>query len=503
MTERTGTFRKTGEVGPFFIYCSDPDGPAGLKDRTGRWVVHPDLGFRSFSDYDDGLMVAFKSHDDGYGWTLIDYHGNVISDRYNYIQSNGEGFFRVEKGAKQNVMRRDGSLVLKEWPHRVGRIFNGYFVIGKTLRKTKTTPTRYLHGIAHISGIVVLPLARNNIMHEGEGAQFQITEENGETMLTISGALITPHGTHYPKRGFGGMVGEFMEEFMQWTLPGLQFYYRDTDAPIDVEKMYPLGKVFRTGFYATVSTLLQRPVHKTRFLIASAHVALLCSDSEGHRNAEGLRYSPRAEEWRQGLLHRNSWMKVIDVYRTPEVTQILLLQIPESGYKIPAASEALAQFIQGHVGNGINIVELARRSLDEKLGMEVHPRSRDHDLMELMHRLPGFDDVGNPYPIEADNLYWHDLYRSDDEEMQKQRELSWFVHKHALDIDIVRDIDGFAWRGINATICEGCMYAKGTNDQPFGCGRLFTRSFRKAYVSGRCSFWKYCFPSPSAFESIP
>lgn len=39
--------------------------------------------------------------------------------------------------------------------------------------------------------------------------------------------------------------------------------------------IYKVGETIRAGFFIDVTTKLLKPVHKTRFLIASAHVAPL------------------------------------------------------------------------------------------------------------------------------------------------------------------------------------------------------------------------------------
>lgn len=75
-----------------------------------------------------------------------------------------------------------------------------------------------------------------------------------------------------------------------------------------------------------------------------------------------------------------------------------------------------------------------------------------------------------------------------------------FNHSLANDRDIVQDYDGFPWRGIVGSVCDGWMYAKGTNGRPFGCGRLFQEDFRKSYISGYCDFWKFSLDEESDFE---
>lgn len=46
---------------------------------------------------------------------------------------------------------------------------------------------------------------------------------------------------------------EVMERVLNWTMPGLQLFYRDTDMPLDSEKMYRVGEVLRAGFFIDVS----------------------------------------------------------------------------------------------------------------------------------------------------------------------------------------------------------------------------------------------------------
>lgn len=479
--------RVLDHVGPFEVIGTDnPKDPVGLRDRTGRWVVSPEMGFKSFSAYDDGLMIANISNDDGYGWVLVDYFGNIISDRYNYIHPTGEGYFSVEKGARRNIMRRDGSLVLNEWPHRVGKIRNGYFSIGKTIRKTKTTPTRYIEGIAHVSGMIVFPMIFSSVL-ESRSSGF-IVKKDGEQYQAINGALIDLQMRHLPsvRKSDEELLGKLFENIANWTLPGLQFFYKDTDAPILAEAMYPVGKVLRTGDYITVSTKLQKPAHKTRFLIAGAHAALLCSDENGKSNKRCLDISPRAEEWRHAMFHKNVWLKVLDIYHVGNVTQIFMIQIPETVAKLFGDNEMLFNFFNESGEGGFSLIEMARRSLDDKMLQSVHPRSLDKDLVKLMEPPIGYDSSGKPYSLAAELLYdknfkfWNKAYNG------KEWQISSHIHWLAKDSDILLEYEGFPWTGVNNSICEGCIFSTDINGEPFGCGKLKTVEFRNNYTNGEC-----------------
>lgn len=494
--------KKIGNIGPFEIIGSgDPRDCVGLRDRTGRWIVSPEQGYKSFNHYDDGLMIAYRSEDDGFGWVLVDYHGNCISDRYNYIEPAGEGFYMVEKGTRHNIMRRDGSLVLKEWPHRIWKVRNGYFQIENTIRKTKTTPTRYVAGVAHVSGIIVFPMIFESVrfFDDSDDANM-LAKKDGQPFAIHSGALFDPQKRHYPPKPEPDKLGKFFEQIVNWILPGLQLFYRDTDADIDIKRMYPVGKVLRTGFYTSVSTKLQRPAQKTRFLIASARAALLCSDENGNVNETGLSFSPRAEEWRHAVLSKNAWLKVLDVYQVGDITQIFMIQIPETAAMFLGDNETVFNFINESGGNGTTLVEIARRSLDDKMKQLVHPRSTDTDWVALMSRPIGYTLEGQPYSLAPDYTLDEDPFSDRQTNYEHNRYFCRVIHDLADDRDIVQDYDGFTWRGVVGSVCDGCMYAKGTNGRPFGCGRLFQESFRKSYISGHCDYWKFNLETESWFE---
>lgn len=494
--------KKIGNIGPFeIIGTGDPRDCVGLRDRTGRWIVSPEQGYKSFNHYDDGLMIAYGSANDGYEWVLVDYHGNCISDRYNYIEPAGEGFYMVEKGTRHNIMRRDGSLVLKEWPHRVWKVRNGYFQIENTIRKTKNTPTRYVAGVAHVSGIIVFPMIFESTgFFDDPSDPDMLAMKDGQPYIIHSGALYDRQKRHYPAKPEPDELGKFFEQIVNWILPGLQLFYRDTDSDIDVDRMYTIGKVLRTGFYTSVSTKLQRPAQKIRFLIASAHAALLCSDENGSVNETGLNFSPRAEEWRHAVISKNAWLKVLDVYKVGDITQIFMIQIPETAAMFLGDNQTVFNFINEAGGNGTTLVEIARRSLDEKMKQLVHPRSMDTDWLELMSRPIGYTLEGQPYSIAPDYTLDEEPFSNQPRNYEHNRYFCRVIHNWAEDRDIAQDYDGFPWRGVVGSVCDGCMYAKGTNGRPFGCGRLSQENFRKSYISGLCDYWKFNLETESWFE---
>lgn len=175
----------------------------------------------------------------------------------------------------------------------------------------------------------------------------------------------------------------FLEKSMNWILPGYQLFYRDTDAEIDVQKSYQVGSVIRAGFFIDVTVKAQRPITKFRFIIGPAHCAKLY---EAVPDTDMVR-------WRLCTLHFNSYFKVMDVYEKDGVMQIFLLHIPYQAVPF-FMSEHSFNFIQGTFH--INLVEIVRRCLDEKLQMDVFADTTEAELLKRMEQPVGLDSKGNP-----------------------------------------------------------------------------------------------------------
>lgn len=394
-----------------------------------------------------------------------------------------QGYYEVECGIKHNIMRPDGTLVLKEWTHDVYDIdSHGYFIFGNTIAKTKTTPTRYLRGIAHINGDIIFPPIFEKV--------YEFDEENGwygeigtkPYILTQNGSVIDPEGAHLPQK-IEIDDKSFFESLLNWVLPGLQFYYRDTDAIADASLYYQKGQTLRAGFFVDVTTKLLKPLHKTRFIIASAHAAQLFE-------MKGLvRENPDVGRWNLTTLHFNSYFKVMDIYSTPQCTQVFLLHIPPSAALLLGDTDF--NFIDQVKGNKQSLTDLARQSLDEKLHMDYHARSFDDALCKRMEAPIGLDADMKPYPL-APAI-----------ESGEVAALSRLVHKLAKDEDIeykTKIKDNFNWEGPKGTVCEGCIYTRGIPENGTGCGRLFKKSFRERVIKGQCEFYKTSLEKPSLFE---
>lgn len=179
---------------------------------------------------------------------------------------------------------------------------------------------------------------------------------------------------------------EYIEQVINWILPGLTLYYRDTDAPADVDALYPVGSIRRAGFFIDCSPRAQRPALPLRFLIASAHAAWLCK-------IPGFA-DENTEKWQWCTLHYNSYFKVMDVYRKEGFTQVFLLHIPVRGVALFSDEhffgqpESFCQMLAG--ANGTDLISIARHSLDSKLRMPVLADTNNDALWhEKTHPLVG------------------------------------------------------------------------------------------------------------------
>jgi len=212
---------------------------------------------------------------------------------------------------------------------------------------------------------------------------------------------------------------QFMEDCINWIMPGLQFFYRDTNSIDNPAEVYHVGETIRAGFFIDVTTKLLKPVHKTRFIIASSHVAPL------YEIEDLVKRNPKLAEWNLCTLHYNSYFKVLDIYKKENVTQVLLLHIPENMARLMNGLSGI-QFIDQAMGENRSLVDIARSSLDQKMLMEVHPRSLDKEWCDRMDAPVGLTDECELFPLEPMPDYIN----------QEAATFGHAVHKMANDSDV-------------------------------------------------------------------
>ncbi len=420
--------------------------------------------------------VVIATEHDKYGNTLSgleDKQGNVLCEKFlGYIHPAEFGYFVAEKGARKNLLRPDGSYVLNDWYNDVyGLADDGFFKFGNTKRKTKTTPTQYIGGVAHVDGRFLLPYGYQNVgRRTGEDTGFHFDVDGTRYYLYTHGGVYDIQERHLPK-GHGRDVDDALEKVLNWVVPGLRFYYMDTDTYINEREFYYSGKVIKASGYVYATTELWKPAHRTRFIIASAHAAKLC-ELEG--------YDEKAVGQGLVMFHYDSYFKVVDVYQNYGVTQVLLLHIPATAVNIFSGGKVAIDFIDKALPGKETLKDKARKDLDEKVYMDVHERSRDTELVKYMSHPIGMLDNGR---LEILRLYGEP---SDAEDAK----FSSFIHTLAQDADVDNEIqrveDNFPYGGVEDSVCDGCIYAKGIVGNGERCGRFFKKQFREIYQHGFC-----------------
>lgn len=174
------------------------------------------MKYNQVSEFVDGVAVATHRNETGnLTWGLIDKDNNPVSEfKYNYVERWGEGYYKCEIGARKNILRNDGSEVLKVWFNDVFKVKKGLFIFSNTIRKTKEHPTLYMHGLASVNGDILVPPIFNRLMwHDEVVLDFFYAEiDKKPYLITKSGSIIDPAGDHLPKPSEG-------EDNFEWNGP--------------------------------------------------------------------------------------------------------------------------------------------------------------------------------------------------------------------------------------------------------------------------------------------
>lgn len=166
------------------------------------------------------------------------------------------------------------------------------------------------------------------------------------------------------------------EDAINWTLPGLQLFYRDTNVTGDLDQLaevYKNRNIIRAGFFIDCTSRAAKLVKKVRFIIASAHAAAIWQ----------VMGDEEAEQWRLNVLDFNSYFKVVDTYRVGNQLQILLLHIPLRGISMFAGMGNI------NIGEDMDLIKIARKSFDDKSKMEPLPWLETEAWNRRTDMLPG------------------------------------------------------------------------------------------------------------------
>ena len=166
------------------------------------------------------------------------------------------------------------------------------------------------------------------------------------------------------------------EDAINWTLPGIQLFYRDTNVAGDLDKLaevYRNRNIIRAGFFIDCTSRAAKLVKNVRFIIASAHAAAIWQ----------VMGDEEAEQWRLNVLDFNSYFKVVDTYCVGDQLQILLLHIPLRGIPMFAGMGNI------NIGEDLDLIKIARKSFDDKSKMQPLPWLETEAWNQRTDMLPG------------------------------------------------------------------------------------------------------------------
>lgn len=385
----------------------------GTIDMEGKIHIKPKMKFQHIGPFLDGIAVAKT----GTKFGLIDTEGNHLTEfKYYEIDPFVDHLYRVRiKPRIYNFMRRDGSLLFPENVSFISEFDDNdiaVFSVEPTPKKKKQNPEmKDKYGIAHLSGIIIFPAIYYCIeqLEESELRHLYIAMIGRKSYYLCSGGdVFDAYKMHkdfeeIEKKNFFKKLMErypitsnLKEEVLNWVLSGLQLFYRDSDEDICAEDIYKEGDIFRAGDYLEVTPELHKPSGHTRFIIASAHAAPWF-EHQADRD-------PDMHLCKLHIIHRNSYLRVMDIYKKDGVTQVFLLHIPYRG--IPMfISDTYMHLIQAE--NGMSLTDMARRSLDEKSRMPLHPTSLNKEWLIRTNDFPGICKDLCFHSIEYDTRKYH------------------------------------------------------------------------------------------------
>jgi hypothetical protein len=445
----------------------------GLRDGDGKVLLSPELCFYDVTKLADGVYAALLED----GVVPVDVTGRRLAHAvYDKIRAVDGGCYVVRRRRMYNLLRADFSEVLRTWVHKIGELHNGFFIIGTTERRSATSATRHLYGLAHVDGTVVFSPNFEKLVWR-EGNFFYAEKDNHPYIINGDGSIVDLTFEQLPVR-MEVDKKVLVEKALDWILSGMRVYYRDSEAPIDARKVYKVGSVIRAGFFVDVSTRLQKLQTKLRFLVYSAHAA------PWEEVNDLVVDNPNIAHWGFCTLHANSYYIVLDVYKKGGVTQVALLHIPPAVAKnVSESAHNILNIVKQMPTEKGTLVEVARMLLDRNLHAQHAYDLNDKYLLDCMRHPIGltksYDLVQlEPAILSGDAAAMGRLVT----ELAKDGDIDNFYTEG--------NVDNFVWHGLEDSVCNGCIYTRAMDASHNGCGRLTAESFRRNYMRGQCEYSK-------------
>ena len=174
------------------------------------------------------------------------------------------------------------------------------------------------------------------------------------------------------------------EEIINWTLPGMAMYYRDTNLSQEIINKYKVKKIFRSQTFVDVSNYAGKPTANCRFIFASSKAAPI------------FQMNPATKKWGLCTINCNSYFKVLDVYEKENVTQIFAIHIPYKG--IDFFSNTVLVFGKQNIES--QLIGKARGSLDKKFQSEIPPALNEKEWIGRTNFPIGLDSSNEFFSLE-------------------------------------------------------------------------------------------------------
>jgi hypothetical protein len=179
---------------------------------------------------------------------------------------------------------------------------------------------------------------------------------------------------------------ERIEEIVNWTLPGMTMYYRDTNLTQEIIAKYEVRKIFRSKTFVDVSNFAGKPTTNCRFIFASSKAAPL------------FRINPATEKWGLHSINCNSYFKVLDVYKKEGVTQIFLIHIPYKG--IDFFRRTVLKLGEQNIEE--QIIGKAKESLNQKLQSDIPAALSEKEWIDRTNFPIGLDNKNEFFSLEPE-----------------------------------------------------------------------------------------------------
>ena len=421
------------------------DGVKGFLSEDGKTFTiskkETNYRFQKIAAYRNGVAPAVTSKGK---WVFIDKEKNRINDieywSMDHVLRNG--IYSVANGPNEySIARYDGTRIIDEWYDYPVKFEKGKAVChkkridknGKEIKLINGQPA-YYYGILNEDGSYLFPLKYSSI-HWNDYDQkdcWYAEDEDGHYILFPNGTRrkykasivenLHGHGLAFiPNHRINDYITDkpkvdspeieeilsihpevfdysgFTYKLMYWTgeyqHAPLKIYYRDTDEIVDTKKQYKVGEIIRAGDYFEATEKLKRPVCKTRFLIASRHLASVEGINSFKRD---ITYS---KSFREHIIHKNACFQVLDIFVYCGVTQILLLHLPYGAIKLANKFDLNLSKLKPLVENGLDLKTFARLDLQDKMNKSIHGYSLNDYWTDAMRHPLGLNSENKIIPL--------------------------------------------------------------------------------------------------------